>query len=163
MRDPSCRRSWLAASCWSLVLPLVAQSPPLSVGPVFPHLTVMAPGAASDSETGIGALVPWADRLWAIGYVAHTRGEGIGLYEIDERLQMKLHPMSVTGTFANRLVHWESKQVFLGPHAIAADGTVRKLFGTSIERNAIHGSDSPENAARELGFFFAETERIAAR
>ena len=47
--------------------------------------------------------------------------------------------------------------------AKAADGTVRKLFGTSIERNAIHGSDSPENAARELGFFFAETERIAAR
>ena len=134
MRDPSCRRSWLAASCWSLVLPLVAQSPPLSVGPVFPHLTVMAPGAASDSETGIGALVPWADRLWAIGYVAHTRGEGIGLYEIDERLQMKLHPMSVTGTFANRLVHWESKQVFLGPHAIAADGTVRNIEALTRHR-----------------------------
>jgi nucleoside-diphosphate kinase len=46
--------------------------------------------------------------------------------------------------------------------AKAAPGTVRNLFGTSIERNAIHGSDSPDNAARELGFFFAETERIAA-
>lgn len=47
--------------------------------------------------------------------------------------------------------------------AKAAEGTVRKLFGTSIERNAIHGSDSAENAAVELGFFFARTELIAAR
>ena len=47
--------------------------------------------------------------------------------------------------------------------AKAAEGTVRKLFGTSIERNAIHGSDSAENAAIELGFFFTRTELIAAR
>ncbi len=44
--------------------------------------------------------------------------------------------------------------------AKAADGTIRKLFGTSMERNAIHGSDSPENASRELAFFFSEAELI---
>jgi nucleoside-diphosphate kinase len=47
--------------------------------------------------------------------------------------------------------------------AKAAPGTVRALFGTSIERNAIHGSDSPENAAAELSFFFSRTELLAAR
>lgn len=47
--------------------------------------------------------------------------------------------------------------------AKAEDGTVRKLYGTSIERNAIHGSDSPENAAIELSFFFSRAELIAAR
>lgn len=47
--------------------------------------------------------------------------------------------------------------------AKAEEGTVRKLFGTSIERNAIHGSDSPENAAIELSFFFSRAELIAAR
>lgn len=47
--------------------------------------------------------------------------------------------------------------------AKAAEGTIRKLYGTSIERNAIHGSDSAENAAIELAFFFPLTERIAAR
>ena len=47
--------------------------------------------------------------------------------------------------------------------AKAADGTIRKLYGTSIERNAIHGSDSPENARIELAFFFPSTELIAAR
>ena len=47
--------------------------------------------------------------------------------------------------------------------AKAEAGTVRKLYGTSIERNAIHGSDSPENAAIELSFFFSRAELIAAR
>jgi nucleoside-diphosphate kinase len=37
----------------------------------------------------------------------------------------------------------------------AAPGTIRQRFGTNIERNAIHGSDSPENAHAELAFFFS--------
>lgn len=40
--------------------------------------------------------------------------------------------------------------------ARAAEGTVRKLYAESVERNAIHASDSPENAAREIEFFFPE-------
>jgi nucleoside-diphosphate kinase len=47
--------------------------------------------------------------------------------------------------------------------AKAAAGTVRNLFGTSIERNAIHGSDSAENAAIELSFFFSRAELLAAQ
>lgn len=47
--------------------------------------------------------------------------------------------------------------------AKAAAGTLRNLFGTSIEQNAIHGSDSPENAAIEVGFFFSRAELSAAR
>ena len=45
----------------------------------------------------------------------------------------------------------------------AEPGTIRNLHGTDIERNAIHGSDSPENAALELAFFFARAELLAAR
>ena len=47
--------------------------------------------------------------------------------------------------------------------AQADAGTVRKLFAESKERNAIHASDSDENAAREARFFFAEAEVLAAR
>ncbi len=47
--------------------------------------------------------------------------------------------------------------------AEAAEGTVRKLFAESKERNAIHASDSDDNAARESRFFFSEAELIAAR
>ena len=39
-------------------------------------------------------------------------------------------------------------------------GTIRNLHGTDIERNAIHGSDSAENAAKEVAFFFSEAELI---
>ena len=44
--------------------------------------------------------------------------------------------------------------------AKADAGTIRKDFGESIEQNAIHGSDSDENAAIEIGFFFAQSELI---
>ena len=42
--------------------------------------------------------------------------------------------------------------------AKAAPGTIRKDFAESIEANSAHGSDSPENAAQEIAFFFAESE-----
>ncbi len=42
--------------------------------------------------------------------------------------------------------------------ANAAEGTVRKLFAESIERNSIHGSDAPETAAEELKYFFTTQE-----
>jgi nucleoside-diphosphate kinase len=42
--------------------------------------------------------------------------------------------------------------------ADADEGTIRALYGESIERNAIHGSDSPENAAIEVSFFFSASE-----
>lgn len=42
----------------------------------------------------------------------------------------------------------------------AADGTIRKLFAKSIEANAIHGSDSDENAIIESNFFFSGLERF---
>ncbi len=42
----------------------------------------------------------------------------------------------------------------------AAEGTIRKLFAESISANAIHGSDSDENAAIEGAFFFAQTEQF---
>ena len=45
----------------------------------------------------------------------------------------------------------------------AAEGTVRRLFAESKERNAIHASDSDENAERESRFFFPDTELAAAR
>ena len=44
--------------------------------------------------------------------------------------------------------------------ANAAEGTIRKLYATSIERNAAHGSDAPETAAEETRFFFCSSELL---
>ena len=42
----------------------------------------------------------------------------------------------------------------------AGDGSIRKVYGADVRRNAVHGSDSPENARKEIGFFFSDSELI---
>lgn len=42
----------------------------------------------------------------------------------------------------------------------AEPGTIRNLFGTNVQRNAVHGSDSDENAIRESDFFFSKIDRF---
>lgn len=91
---------------------------------VNPKMTVVG-SHEKRSETGIGALIPWADRLWAISYVAHIFGDGIGLYEITDDMVMKKHPASVTGTYANRMIHEASLQAVIGPHFINQKAEVR--------------------------------------
>ncbi|MFN3781576.1 MAG: nucleoside-diphosphate kinase [Candidatus Kapaibacteriota bacterium] len=44
--------------------------------------------------------------------------------------------------------------------AKAEKGTIRNIYGTNIERNAIHGSDSPENGEKEVLFFFSHSELL---
>jgi nucleoside-diphosphate kinase len=53
----------------------------------------------------------------------------------------------------NAVSHWRSIMGATDP-AKAAPGTLRRQFGFSIERNAVHGSDARETAAAEIGFFF---------
>lgn len=59
----------------------------------------------------------------------------------------------------NAVAAWRNLMGATDP-ATAAAGTVRARFGTSIERNSAHGSDSPENAATEIRFFFAEADLL---
>ena len=42
--------------------------------------------------------------------------------------------------------------------ANAAEGTIRKALGLNVQENSVHGSDSPENALKEIQFFFSEIE-----
>ncbi len=44
--------------------------------------------------------------------------------------------------------------------AKAGEGTIRKLYGSNIENNAVHGSDAPETARQEVAFFFGTTELV---
>lgn len=163
------RRLAALAALVSLAALLPAQtSPRTQVGGVFPDATVMAPAVGSRSEAGIGALVPWADRLWAVGYVAHVKGEGLGLYELGADLKLNRRAESVTGTFANRMVHWESEQVFLGPHAIDAQGKVRTIEALKGHRLAATARHLKEPAAKvyfltmEGLLFEVDTKTLAA-
>jgi len=93
---------------------------------VYPHLAALA---RSNSESGIGAVVPWADRLWYISYVAHKSGSDVGLFEISPDLSIRRRPESIVGTHAGRMIHRESNQLIIGPYVIDAKGNVR-VFDT---------------------------------
>jgi hypothetical protein len=97
------------------------------IGGVFPHLAVTAEHIPR-SETGIGALMPWADRLWFITYPSNPgTGKGMGLFTIDENMCLTKHPESVVGTYANRIIHTATNQLLIGPHVIDIEGRVRTI------------------------------------
>jgi nucleoside-diphosphate kinase len=60
---------------------------------------------------------------------------------------------------ANAIVDWRELMGATNP-ANAAEGTIRKQFGTDIERNCVHGSDAAETAAVETVFFFSGSELL---
>ena len=114
----------------------------LNISGVFPHLAVVADHTPR-TETGIGALMPWADRLWMITYVASKAGSGggTGLFEIDADLNLRKRPESVVGTYANRMIHAASNQLIIGPHFIDVRGNVRTapgLVNTRLTATAAH-------------------------
>jgi len=102
---------------------------PPNVSGIFPHLALSAELGPPQSECGVGALMPWAGRLWAVTYVSHKArtGSGTGLYEIDESLAISKRPESRAGTYANRFVHYPSNQLVIGPHVIDAERNVRTV------------------------------------
>lgn len=103
---------------------------PVSVSGIYPHLAAFngtGPDAMRYGECGIGAVVPWAGKLWFLTYPPHmTRGSEDKLYSIDpEGMKLTVHPESVGGTHAGRMIHAESKQLIIGPYFVDEAGKVR--------------------------------------
>ena len=127
---------------------LTSQAQYFNASGVYPHLAMIADHTPR-TEAGTGALFPWADRLWIVTYVAHMEesGSGTGLYEINDKMEIKKRPESVVGTYANRLLHSQSNQLIIGPHVIDMQGNVRTIDGVKKHRLAAtltHLTD-PEN------------------
>lgn len=97
---------------------------PRQVSGIYPHLAMYN----SQGECGTGAVVPWADRIWVITYSPHyPHGSDDKLYEITSDLQQIVREESLGGTPANRMIHKESKQLFIGPYAVDVDRNVRGI------------------------------------
>jgi len=107
----------------------MAASQYLNASGVYPHLALSAELGPPRTECGVGAMMAWAGSLWLVTYVSHksASGVGTGLYVINDKLEIEKHPASYVGTYTNRMVHWESNQLLLGPYAIDAEGTVRTI------------------------------------
>jgi len=82
----------------------------------------------NESECGTGAVVPFGGKLWVITYAPHQPfGSSDKLYQISPNLQRKVRKESIGGTAANRMIHKESNQLFIGPYIIDAKGHIRAI------------------------------------
>lgn len=157
-----------------ILLPFLLSSLSISLGLAQEHWSGIYPHLASfnkENECGTGAVVPWADRLWVVTYAPHSpRGSSDKLYEINKDLELTIRPESIGGTPANRMIHRESKQLFIGPYAIDAERNVRVIpYKTMTGRptaNARHLTD-PKNkiyyATMEEGLYEVDVHSLAVK
>jgi hypothetical protein len=131
---------------------------------IYPHLASFN----NENECGTGAVVPWQGRLWVITYAPHQpHGSSDKLYEIDVDLKMTIRPESVGGTPANRMIHRESNQLFIGPYVIDANRTVRvippsQMFGrlTGTARHLTDPAGKVYFATMEEGFYEVDVKTL---
>lgn len=138
---------------------------PFQVSGIYPHLATFN----HERECGTGAVVPWADRLWVVTYAPHSpKGSSDKLYEITPDLRQIVRPESIGGTPANRMIHRESQQLFIGPYAIDAQRNVRvipyeKMFGrpTGTARHLSDPAGKVYYASMEEGFYEVDVRTLA--
>lgn len=103
---------------------------------VYPHLTM----TNTHAECGVGAVVPWAGKLWVITYGPHVPNGGTDkLYEIAPDLSRVIRPESVGGTPANRFIHSATNQLNIGPYFIDASRNVRVIRTTGQTTGVLAG------------------------
>jgi hypothetical protein len=96
----------------------------VNISGIYPHLAM----TNTHDECGVGAVVPWAGKLWAMTYGPHIPNGGSDkLYEIETDLSRTIRAESVGGTPANRFIHTASNQLNIGPYFIDASRNVRVL------------------------------------
>lgn len=137
--------------------PIALAQEPRQIAGVYPHLVM----SNDEGECGTGAVVPWADRLWVVTYAPHApKGSSDKLYEITPDLQQIVRPESIGGTPANRLIHDESQQLFVGPYVVDRDRNVRvipysRMFGrpTGLARHLLDPAGKVYLATMEEGVY----------
>ncbi|KAH9500232.1 hypothetical protein Btru_077534 [Bulinus truncatus] len=116
------------------------------VNGIFPNLAVVADSGPVRSESGVGALMPWADKLYMVSYLSVPGGgSGAGLYVIDSTFQME-KVRDHNSTFANRLLHRQTNQIIIGAWVVDMLGqikTFRDLLYVRVAATAEHLT-SPE-------------------
>lgn len=152
---------------WLLLAGIVSAQEPRSVSGLYPSLAMFN----DEGECGTGAVVPWAGRLWIITYGPHLPfGSSDKLYEVTPELRQIVRPESVGGTHANRMIHDESQQLFIGPYAIDAERGVRvippSVMPGRLTGNARHLTDPAGKiyfATMEEGLYEVDVKSLAVR
>ncbi|MBX3255983.1 MAG: hypothetical protein KF862_17745 [Chitinophagaceae bacterium] len=140
---------------------------PVNVSGIYPQLAYYN----NEGECGTGAVVPWAGRLWVVTYAPHgPLGSSDKLYEITGELNQIVRPESIGGTPANRMIHKESNQLFIGPYAIDSNRNVRVIPYTKMPGrptgNARHLFDPAKkiyHGTMEEGFYEVDVNTLEAK
>ena len=140
---------------------------PLSISGVYPSLSYYN----NEGECGTGAVVPWAGKLWVISYGPHLPfGSSDKLYEITPDMKRIVRAESVGGTHANRMIHKESNQLFIGSYAIDAKGNVRVIPPTvmpgrltGIARSTTDPANKLVFATMEEGFYEVDVHSLEVK
>lgn len=164
IRNPRIHSILAVFLLFTLTDSVVAENEPINISGVYPHLTMYN----QQGECGTGAVVPWADRLWVVTYAPHSyQGSSDKLYEITPELEQIIRPESIGGTPANRMIHNESKQLFIGPYAISEEGDVRVISVKDMPGrhtgNARHLTDPAEKiyyATMEEGLYSVDVDTL---
>jgi len=135
-------------------------------------LTIVKPDSNMAGNSGkiLAHLEGEGFRIVAIRRLHMTKAQARGFYEVhaDRPFYDSLVEFMTSGPVVAAVLEREDAVTHLRSVMGATDstqaeeGTIRALFGTNIERNAIHGSDSEENASIESQFFFSRADLIAA-
>ena len=133
-------------------------------------LSIIKPDATRRNLTGkINAVIEEAGlRIVAQKRVALTRAQAEGFYAVHKERSFfgELVDFMISGPVVVQALEGENavakyREVMGATNpANAEEGTIRKQFAESIEANSVHGSDSLENAAIEISYFFAQTEIV---
>ena len=131
--------------------------------------TMIKPAAYQNQYAGkiLDMILNKGFRISAIKIVKLTRERAAKFYEVhkDRPFYNDLVEFMSSGEILAAILEKENAvddyRALIGSTnpADAADGTIRKVFGESVQKNAVHGSDSDENAMKEAAFFFSELER----
>jgi len=144
-----------------------APSAPLQLSGIYPHLAYYN----QEGECGTGAVVPFADRLWVITYGPHLpNGSTDKLYEVTPGLTQVVREESIGGTPANRMIHRESGQLFVGPYAIDSARNVRTIpyaqmpgRHTGNARHLYQPADKIYYGTMEEGFYEVDVQTLEAK
>jgi len=131
-------------------------------------LTIIKPDAMEQHVTGkiLARLEEEGFRIVAAKLVRMSEQEAGGFYAVHKerpfygdlcRFMSSGPAMPIVLEREDAIAHLRGVMGATDP-AKAEDGTLRKEFATSIERNCLHGSDAPETAAVEIGYFFTGLE-----
>ena len=136
-------------------------------------LAIIKPDAVKNGDTGkiYDRIIQSDYKILSAKLLKMTKAQAEGFYSVHQKkpfyneltVFMSSGPCMVLALEKDNAVPSWRETIGATNPTEAADGTIRNDFATNVQENAVHGSDSDENAQKEIAFFFSESELISTQ